>query len=163
MDKRIEMKEAVKEKADYVRRVLLDGIEKSGDRGEVFVRISFRPDDAMAAAQVLAYALERMALCETEGEPVSNDTESRSPFHATVVGMLSTDYEERFKAEYQQTKIRYEKLKAFNTRIRAAEIDERVEMPYLDCPQPILKAQQAVMSKYLHILEVRAMIEGIDL
>ena len=31
----------------------------------------------------------------------------------TVDGMLSTDYKERFVAEYQQTKIRYEKLKAF--------------------------------------------------
>ena len=29
--------------------------------------------------------------------------------------MTSTDYKERFVAEYWQTKIRYEKLKAFNT------------------------------------------------
>lgn len=34
--------------------------------------------------------------------------------------MVSTDYKERFKAEYLQTKIRYEKLKNFNTRIEAA-------------------------------------------
>lgn len=33
----------------------------------------------------------------------------------TVDGMLSTDYKERFVAEYQQTKIRYEKLKSFAT------------------------------------------------
>ena len=31
----------------------------------------------------------------------------------TVEGMTSPDYKERFKAEYRQTKIRYEKLKHF--------------------------------------------------
>lgn len=35
----------------------------------------------------------------------------------TVNGMLSEDYKERFVAEYQQTKIRYEKLKKFCDRI----------------------------------------------
>lgn len=38
----------------------------------------------------------------------------------TVDGMLSTDYKERFVAEYQQTKIRYEKLKAFCNCVEAA-------------------------------------------
>ena len=31
--------------------------------------------------------------------------------YETIEGMTSTDYRERFKAEYRQTKIRYEKLK----------------------------------------------------
>ena len=35
----------------------------------------------------------------------------------TIEKMNSADYKERFIAEYQQTKIRYEKLKHFNTRI----------------------------------------------
>ena len=34
----------------------------------------------------------------------------------TVEMMNSTDYKERFKAEYHQTKIRYERLKAFNNK-----------------------------------------------
>ena len=38
----------------------------------------------------------------------------------TVAQMESSDYKERFIAEYMQTKIRYEKLKAFNTKIEAA-------------------------------------------
>lgn len=86
---------------------------------------------------------------------------------ATVEGMLNPDYKERFKAEYHQTKIRYERLKKFNTRIKAAEItgfmDNAVEMPKHDCPGDLLREQQAVMGNYLHILEVRAVIEGIDL
>jgi hypothetical protein len=85
----------------------------------------------------------------------------------TVPEMLSEDYKERFIAEYKQTKIRYERLKNLNTRIKAAEVngftDKPVEMPPHDCPIDLLREQQAVMGNYLHILEVRAVIEGIDL
>ena len=38
----------------------------------------------------------------------------------TVNLMESSDYKDRFVAEYVQTKIRYEKLKAFNNKIEAA-------------------------------------------
>lgn len=90
-----------------------------------------------------------------------------SPFSDTVEGMLHPDYRERFKAEYQQTKIRYEKLKAFNTKIEAAKRTEwtknSTEMPKHDCPEDLLREQQHVMGEYLHILEVRAEIEGIAL
>lgn len=88
----------------------------------------------------------------------------------TVAMMGSADYKERFKAEYLQTKIRYEKLKAFNTRIEASNLtrelhqaEKRVEMPKHDCPDYLLRDQQRVMGEYLHILEVRAVIEGVDL
>lgn len=90
-----------------------------------------------------------------------------------TVGMMnSSDYRERFIAEYWQTKIRYEKLKAFNNKIDAAfqtmgvcpgEEGKRVEMPVHDCPASVLREQQSIMGNYLHILEVRAEIEGIDL
>ena len=85
----------------------------------------------------------------------------------TVKRMQSEDYKERFKAEYYQTKIRYEKLKHFNTVIEAAEMtgfmDNAVEMPDHDCPLDLLRTQQGIMGEYLHILEVRAVIEGIEL
>lgn len=86
----------------------------------------------------------------------------------TVTLMNSADYKERFKAEYYQTKIRYEKLKAFNTKIEAAERtnysnQKRVEMPTHDCPFDLLRQQQSHMGEYLHVLEVRAAIEGIEL
>ena len=96
------------------------------------------------------------------------DTESRSPYEETVAGMLSPDYKERFKAEYQQTKIRYEKLKAFCNRIEAAMRTcpgdtKRVQMPEHDCPFDLLRDQQRAMGEYLHYLEIRAVIEGIEL
>lgn len=99
----------------------------------------------------------------------------------TIELMQSGDYRERFKAEYLQTKIRYEKLKAFNTRIEAAcrtggdgipnylacdrHLNQHavVQMPKHDCPDDLLREQQSVMGEYLHLLEVRAVIEGIDL
>lgn len=86
----------------------------------------------------------------------------------TIAMMNSEDYKERFKAEYQQTKIRYEKLKAFNTKIEASrrtsyEMSKKVPMPEHDCPDDILREQQSIMGQYLHILEVRAVIEGIEL
>lgn len=81
----------------------------------------------------------------------------------TVEMMGSADYKERFKAEYYQTKIRYEKLKAFNNKIEAANADSRLEMPKHDCPDWMLRNQQHTMGEYLHILEVRAVIEGIEL
>lgn len=89
----------------------------------------------------------------------------------TIEMMQSTDYKERFIAEYQQTKIRYEKLKAFNNKIEAAErtgcifptCGKHIEMPEHDCPTDVLRHQQSAMGEYLHILEVRAVIEGIEL
>lgn len=79
----------------------------------------------------------------------------------------SSSYKERFIAEYIQLKQRYEKLKVFNTKIEAAELtkgmDNGVDEPLHDCPASLLREQQKVMGEYLHILEVRAVIEGIDL
>lgn len=85
----------------------------------------------------------------------------------TIEMMTSEDYKERFKAEYYQTKTRYEKLKAFNTEIEAARrthyMDTKYPLPQHDCPDELLIEQQSLMGQYLHILEVRAVIEGIKL
>ena len=85
--------------------------------------------------------------------------------------MLSKDYKERFKAEYWQTKFRYEKLKKLNTKIEAGDLSSKVfedgSCKYLDfklvAPKEMLRRQQSVMEEYLHILELRAVVEGIDL
>ena len=94
--------------------------------------------------------------------------DSNSAFDHTIEMMRSPDYRERFKAEYQQTKIRYEKLKTYNTRIEAAQRTalygvKTIEEPKHTCPEDILRDQQRAMGEYLHILEVRAVIEGVNL
>ena len=80
----------------------------------------------------------------------------------TINGMTSANYKERFIAEYQQTKIRYEKLKHFCDRIETSQI-AKIEEPKHDCPLTLLREQQSIMGQYLHILEVRAIIENIVL
>lgn len=83
--------------------------------------------------------------------------------------MNSSDYKERFLAEYWQLKIRYERLKKFNTAIEAADVTNSqhpyrvMEVPAHDCPESMLKHQQHIMGEYLHTLELRAVIEGINL
>ena len=85
----------------------------------------------------------------------------------TVDLMNSENYKERFVAEYWQTKIRYEKLKHFNNVIEAASCTEGMERsvvePTHDCPWHLLREQQEAMGHYLHFLEIRAIIEEIDL
>lgn len=86
----------------------------------------------------------------------------------TVKLMNSSDYKKRFIAEYWQLKIRYERLKHFNNLIEAAyrtdgEVTAVVIEPEHDCPYELLREQQRVMGEYLHILEVRAVIEDINL
>ena len=80
----------------------------------------------------------------------------------TIEMMTNDDYKERFKAEYWQTKIRYEKLKKFCNKIEAAQLTLG-EAPKHDCPLTLLRDQQRLMGQYLHDLEIRAIIEHIDL
>lgn len=81
----------------------------------------------------------------------------------TALLMQSESYKERFVAEYWQTKIRYEKLKNFCNKIEAAKVSVSVFEPKHDCPYELLRDQQRIMGQYLHTLEVRAIIENIDL
>ena len=107
--------------------------------------------------------LQEMARRCVDGKPIAMGLSD------TVASMCSEDYKARFMAEYYQTKIRYEKLKAFNTKIEAARRTQFscqcavVDLPKHDCPDDLLLEQQTVMGNYLHILEVRAQIEGVAL
>ena len=76
----------------------------------------------------------------------------------TIAMMNSQDYKERFKAEYYQTKIRYEKLHSMTVKYEAGTLDFKPT-----CSLFILNEQKRCMGNYLHQLEVRAEIEGIRL
>ena len=76
----------------------------------------------------------------------------------TIDGMTSADYEERFKAEYQQVKIRYDKLDAMTVKYEADTL------PFTPtCPLELLKEQKKHMGNYIRCLKIRAEIEGITL
>jgi len=76
----------------------------------------------------------------------------------TVELMNSEDYKERFRAEYWQLKIRYEKLRSTLIKKEAGTLGFELTTPVYR-----LEEQQRHMAEYLHDLEVRAEIEGISL
>ncbi len=76
----------------------------------------------------------------------------------TIVLMNSSDYKERFQAEYLQTKIRYKRLHRLIIKMEAGTCDFTPS-----CSLEIHKEQARYMGMYLHTLEVRAEIENIDL
>ena len=76
----------------------------------------------------------------------------------TMYMMTSTDYKERFKAEYYQLEIRYGKLNAILYKWDKGELDFEPT-----CPREIYDRQKKVMREYLEILVKRAELEGIEL
>lgn len=76
----------------------------------------------------------------------------------TIELMNSEDYKDRFKAEYIQTKIRYEKLHTIIIKYEAGTLGFQPS-----CPIGILEEQKKYMENYLKTLEIRAEIELIDL
>lgn len=76
----------------------------------------------------------------------------------TIDLMNSEDYKDRFKAEYYQTKIRYDKLHNMLIKYEAGVLDFKPT-----CPIAKLQEQKRYMGEYLRCLEVRAVIEEIEL
>lgn len=76
----------------------------------------------------------------------------------TVKMMMSEDYKERFKAEYYQLRIRYEKLKGMVAKWDKATLDF---IP--NCPRSTYELQLKFMYEYMAILEARAKMEGVNL
>lgn len=76
----------------------------------------------------------------------------------TIEFMTSADWKDRFKAEYLQTKIRYEKL--HNLIIKREVGKHGFETPI---PFDSWKTQAQHMGLYLYELEKQAAIHGIEL
>lgn len=80
----------------------------------------------------------------------------------TIGKMLSKDPKDRMLAEYWQTKIRYRKLNAFANRIEAARLQGKPEAQH-SCSYELLRKQQSIMGEYLHVLELRLAIDGMNI
>ena len=76
----------------------------------------------------------------------------------TIEMMNSEDYKERFKAEYYQAKIRYDKLDAMTVKYEAGTLNFEPS-----CPLEVLKEQKKYMGNYIRMLKIRAEIEKIEL
>jgi hypothetical protein len=77
---------------------------------------------------------------------------------STIKGMTSSDYQERFKAEYKQLQIRCDKLRAMLDKYFAGELDFKPK-----CSYNLLHMQYVHMMDYYRNLCVRAEREGIEL
>lgn len=76
----------------------------------------------------------------------------------TVELMSSADFKDRFRAEYYQLKIRTNKLTDM------LDAYDKGTLPFTPkCDIKLLTAQHEFMKAYLHTLEERATIEGIEL
>ena len=67
-------------------------------------------------------------------------------------------WKERFLTEYKELKTRFLKLREMLVRYETGTLDFEPT-----CPIDLLKEQAEVMYKYMYILEIRAMIEKINL
>ena len=76
----------------------------------------------------------------------------------TVKMMNSEDYKERFKAEYYQVVIRYQKLKSM---LDKWDNDQLEFAP--TCPRSTYNMQITAMTDYIAVLEARAVMEGVEL
>lgn len=76
----------------------------------------------------------------------------------TVKLMESTDYKDRFKAEYYQLKTRFEKLKAMLDKWDNGTLEFTPT-----CNRGIYNFQIKAMGEYIACLETRAVIENIEL
>lgn len=76
----------------------------------------------------------------------------------TIPYMNSSDYKDRFIGEYWQTKIRYDKLHDMTVRYEAGKLNFTPS-----CPLDLLNEQKKYMGMYLNKLEIRAVLEEIDL
>ncbi len=72
--------------------------------------------------------------------------------------VCSSDHNDRFFGEYLETLIRYERLHKMLVKYEADTLDFT-----LSCPIDLLREQKKHMGEYLHALEVRAQIEGVEL
>ena len=72
--------------------------------------------------------------------------------------MCSSDYKERFKAEYYQVAIRLKRLQ---------QMLEKLDLGVLsfvpNCPRSIYDLQVRAMSDYKALLEARAVMENVEL
>lgn len=76
----------------------------------------------------------------------------------TVVMMESSDYQERYKAEYYQLKVRVEKLTAMLEKYATGTLSFTPS-----CSYEVLFEQLVYMRGYMRILKERAKVEGVAL
>ena len=89
---------------------------------------------------------------------MSNTSIPITELSQTVDMMTSSDYKERFKAEYAQVCIRYKKLKNMLDKWDQSELTFTPT-----CPRSTYNMQIKAMTDYIAVLEARAVMENVEL
>ena len=95
---------------------------------------------------------DALHLMKTLGEKTKLGSEPNEPDPDT------NTWQERMKREYRETKERYERLHRMVTKYEAGTLDFTP-----NCSLELLRQQKRHMGEYLHDLEIRAEIEGVEL
>lgn len=117
-----------------------------------------RPEPAGDYANVRATWECECGLRNVYPQMIQPKEEMKMELMDTVRLMESTDYKDRFKAEYWQVRIRLERLRKMIAKYQAGTLGFTPA-----CSLELLKEQVEPMQNYLDVLEVRAQIEEIEL
>lgn len=82
----------------------------------------------------------------------------KAPERVNAVADVPETWQERMQREYHETKERYEKLHRMITKYEAGVLEFTPT-----CSIELLKQQKRHMGEYLHDLEIRALVEGVEL
>lgn len=133
-------------------------VEASPMTAEEAIEHGYRIGDNNGDGYEVIYEEGYKSWCPKEVFEKHNYQYNDKELASTAMLMVSSDYKDRFKAEYIQLKNRYEGLR---TMLRKWDNDELDFTP--TCPRDTYDVQFAAMQRYLGILEVRANMENIDI
>lgn len=122
---------------------------------QVFDAIEYQGGDLEYFGRMCADAL-RLAKKMSEANGLTEETEKVCSELKTAEN--SDCWQERMKREYRETKERYEKLHRMVTKFEAGVLEFTPT-----CSIELLKQQKRHMGEYLHDLEIRSFVEGVEL
>lgn len=125
---------------------------------EEAVNHGYRIGDNNGDGYEVTYEEGYKSWCPKEVFEKHNHEIKNAELAATAELMVSSDYKQRFIAEYIQLKNRYNGLKKMVKKWDAGELDFEPT-----CPRPMYDVQLDVMQRYLNVLEDRAEMEKVKI
>ena len=139
----------------YIGIKIVDAVPMTAEEA---VNHGYRIGDNNSDGYEVTYSEGYKSWCPKDVFEKYNHEIKNAELAATAELMVSSNYKQRFIAEYIQLKNRYEGLKNM---IRKWDKDELDFTP--TCSRYTYDVQLAAMQRYLGILEVRANMENIDI
>ena len=159
-------KEKYKRAASAMRRALVSIMSDAPDteyrmraaRDEIQAALPYEDSDYWRAdTPIEGIAVEAEKL-ETEDEPDEGEAEKEKPTGKNAVQDVPETWQERMQCEYRETKARYEKLHRMVTKFEAGVLEFTPKSSI-----ELLRQQKRHMGEYLHDLEIRGYVEGVEL